>query len=144
MMSGIGVSLIWTTFADMPALNAVVPIERIKSGVLPLKTPLPAISITQISGVPRLDVGMPYSLTFPFAPKLFTTDRIQITVMAKTYPQLKQVMDLVVGSLITLHYNQDDCVVDSTLLDTMGPDVFDIDDEVYSQSVDYIVKYTPL
>ena len=67
-----------------PALVALVPAARVASGTLPNGTPLPAIGITVVSGTDR------HSLKG--AAKVKVTNRIQLTVAAKTYPEKAAVM----------------------------------------------------
>ncbi len=72
--------------ADSP-LVALVPGERIVTGALPQDALLPAISLTDVSGVDR-NVLSPGETRH-------VTDRVQVTVMASNYPAVVQILKLV-------------------------------------------------
>ena len=67
-----------------PALLALVPAVRVISGVVPQGTQLPIISLTDISSTDRD--------TLTRAAVIKVTDRVQVTVMGATYPQVKAVI----------------------------------------------------
>lgn len=118
--------------ANVPLLN-VVPTERIKSGVLPQGIGMPAIGLTDVAGVDRN------------LPKAGAThhviDRVQVTVAAATYTDVKTVLALVrtacrdqVGVIagfnaVTVH------------TDGKGPDFSLPESGLYFQSQDFRVGY---
>jgi len=129
-----GVIVIRSLLAANSALTSQVPASRIMAGVIPLNTALPAISIAQISGVQRPTVGMNEATKF-------YTDRVQVTCMAKTYPVQKQILALVQAACPNTHATVNGVDCDSVIQDTIGPDIFDADQSLYFQSVDFKVTY---
>lgn len=82
-----GVAIIRALLVAHAPLVAMVAADRIKAGVLPLGTTLPAIGITQVSGVDRNIISPRATVT--------VTERVQVTVLAATYVQQKAVIALV-------------------------------------------------
>lgn len=128
-----GVAVIRYLLANDATLTATVPATRIMAGILPINTTLPAISITQISGN-RLEV-------IKHGSNEHITERIQVTVLATTYPQQKTILNLVKSALPATRGTVNSVVVDSIQQDFTGPDLYNDDPVIYEQSVDYFVKY---
>jgi hypothetical protein len=121
--------------AHNSALTAVVPAARIKSGLLPEGTPLPAIAVTHITGMRRKMVNGSIANTF-------CTCRVQITVHATSYPQQKSMLTLVRAALPNTRGSVNGVAVDSILHELDGPDGSDEQAGIYQQSVDYMVRFT--
>ena len=132
MMSG--VAIIRSILAANTALTAQVPATKILAGVIPLNTVLPAISIAQISGVQNNTLGMNGA-------KYLATDRVQVTVMAKTYPTQKQILELVRAACPNTRGIINTFACDSILPDTTGPDIYDSENIIYFQSLDFKVTF---
>ena len=119
--------------ANNAGLTAVVPATAIAAGVVPINAALPAISIVQISGVP---------LNYISTPGEMMIDRVQATVETKTYPQAKQIIALI-RSIFTTYkrgtVNGFNC--DSIAPDMAGPDLYDSQTDIHSQSLDFIVRW---
>jgi hypothetical protein len=130
-----GAEIIWFLLASNSGLLAAVPKARIKSGVLPLDTVLPAISVQVISGSEHNNVPMNSAF-------VLMTNRVQVSVLAKTYADQKSILDLVRSACPNTHGDVNGAAVDSILPDTIGPDLFDAEETVYMQSRDFIVKYS--
>ena len=128
-----GVSVVRYLLANDSTLTVTVPAERIKAGILPINTTLPAISITQISGS-RIDV-------IKHGSNEHVTERVQVTVLGTTYPQQKAILGLVKEALPATRGTVNSVVVDSIEQDFTGPDLYNDDPVIYEQSVDYFVKY---
>jgi hypothetical protein len=128
-----GVAVVRYLLANDATLTATVPGTRIMAGILPINTTLPAISITQISGG-RLGV-------IKHGSNEHITDRVQVTVLATTYPQQKTILNLVKNALPSIRGTINSVVVDSIQQDFTGPDLYNDDPIIYEQSVDYFVKY---
>ena len=128
-----GVSVVRYLLANDSTLTVTVPAARIKAGILPINTTLPAISITQISGN-RIDV-------IKHGSNEHITERVQVTVLATTYPQQKEILELVKHALPATRGTVNSVVVDSIEQDFTGPDLYNDDPVIYEQSVDYFVKY---
>lgn len=130
-MSG-GVKAIVHLLSNNSDLNAVVPATRIMAGPLPQGATLPALAITQVSGTVRHHVAA--------TSVLFRTDRVQVTVLAKTYASQRNVLELVRAAIPRSRGTVHSVNVDSILLELEGPD-FTNDAGVYMGSVDYVINY---
>lgn len=128
-----GVAIVRYKLAQATALTAVVPATRIQAGVLPQNTTLPAISVTLVSGVTGLQVSKPSGLR---------TDRVQITVDAASYPQVRTIFALCRAALPYTRGTVNGIACDSILPDIEGPDGFDDLLKTYFQSQDYIVTWS--
>lgn len=128
-----GVNVIRYTLANNSPLIAVVPATRIMAGVLPLSTTLPAISVRQISGNNLKNIKQTATE--------FVTERIQVSVLATTYPQQKAILALVKAALPSVRATVNSIVVDSISQEFTGPDLYNDDPVIYEQSVDFFVKY---
>lgn len=130
-----GVAIARALLAADAALTAVVPPAQIFAGAIPLNTPLPAISITQTSGSERLTVAMTEA-------KRLATERVQVTVCAKSYPSQKALLALARKALPNARalINGFDC--DSILPGPEGPDLHDPTAGTYEQSQDFFVKFS--
>lgn len=114
-------------------LLAVVPAARILAGALPQGVELPAISVTHISTQRRHTVAPGVSA--------FCTARVQVTVLAATYPSQKAVLALVRAALPRSRGTVNGVKVDSILSDTEGPD-FTNEAGVFLGSHDFIVHFS--
>lgn len=130
-MSGVGI--VWYKLSQSANLTAVVPATRIKAGVLPQATALPAISVTLVSGVTGLQLTKASGLR---------TDRVQITVDALTYPQVRQILALCRAALPYTRGTVNGIACDSILPDIEGPDGFDDLLKTYFQSQDFMVTWS--
>jgi len=117
--------------------------KRIIVGEMPLATVLPAISVVQISSVPRLIVSMNQT-------KTQYTDRVQVNVLVKTplgnppgggYPSLHGILKLVLAACPHVRGIINGIDVDSVLPDFEGPDLSDDVTAILSNSRDFFVKY---
>lgn len=129
-----GVAIIRGLLANNAILLASIPASKIFPGVIPIGTTLPAISISQVSGGQRNTVSMIESTKL-------VTDRVQVTVYAKTYPFQKAYMSLVRSALPNTHGLVNSYVCDSILPDNEGPDFYDDTLVIYEQSQDFMVKF---
>jgi len=131
-----GVSIATQLLVANSALLAVVPAIRIMAGVVPVTTDAPAISLTQVSGVERKTVSMAETTRYK-------TDRVQVTIYAKTYPAVKQIVALVRAAMpVSTGATVAGWPVQSVLHENDGPDFYEDGPNLYSQSVDYMVSYT--
>jgi len=119
--------------ANSAGLTAEVPAARIQAGILPQGTALPLISVSQISSTPLNQVSKTSGLN---------TDRVQITVEATTYVQVRQILALVRAALPYTRATVNSITCDSIVPDTEGPDGFDSNLMCYFQSQDYIITWS--
>lgn len=130
-----GVAIVTYLLAHASAVTAKVPANQITAGATPINTPLPAISVTQISSTQRNIVGMN-------AAKYLVTERVQVTVQAKSYPDQKAILALIRAALPESRGSINGFACDSIVPSSEGPDVYDYEALIYEQSVDFIVKFT--
>ena len=120
--------------AHAPLLVSV-PEARIKAGVLPLGTALPAISVMQISGRDR-------NIVAPVA-TVRVTDRVQVTVLAPDYLVQKSVMKLVRKACRDQRGTVGGYPAVLVLTDGQGPDGLTADGAgICVQTQDFIVSFS--
>ena len=138
-----GVAVIQHLLANDNGVQAVIPAAQIMAGTLPLKTPLPAISVTQVSSMPNKMIRSSESIRQH-------TERVQASVIFRTsqgspsgagYPGLKAAMKLVLAACPGRRGVINGVTVDSIVADIEGPDLSDDVLATYSCSRDFIVKY---
>lgn len=117
---------------DAPLL-AVVPAAKIMAGILPQGTAAPAIAVTHISTLRANAVAA--------TTKEFCTSRVQVTVMASTYPLLKSTLALVRAALPRSRGTVAGIAVDAILGDIEGPDFSD-EAGLFFSSHDFTVTYS--
>lgn len=116
--------------ASYPGVTAIVS-TRIQPAPLPETLALPAIATRHISttDLPTID-ALSYGLT---------RSRIEITVVTKSYPSQKQLLEQV---RLALQYQRGTVAgyqVVSIVRDNVGPDLRDDDKQIFTQSIDFIV-----
>jgi hypothetical protein len=129
-----GVIAIRSLLANNAALIAAVPASKIMAGVIPINTVLPAIGISHISTVERKTVAMNNA-------EVMATERVQVTVEAKSYADQKSILELVRKACPNTHGTVNGIAVDSILPEIAGPDLRDDDLLIFVQSRDFIVKF---
>ncbi len=138
-----GVFAIREKLAAYAPLIAIVPAARIKCGELPLNTAVPAISVMQVSSMPRHTVRLSGS-------KVMHTDLVQVTVLVAGqqtaaagtgYLGLRAVLKLVLAACSHQRAIINTVSVDSILPDIEGPDFPMQDPALLSGSRDFVVKW---
>jgi hypothetical protein len=127
-----GVSAVRWLLANNAALVAMVPAAKIFVGVVPIDTVLPAIAVTQIDGVPMLTVAMTEG-------GKIQTDRVQVTVLSKTYQT--SISAAVLAALQNQAGTVNGTKLDSLLPDAEGPDLFDDTAVIYERSRDFFARW---
>lgn len=124
---------VYSLLAAAPAVTALVAM-RIYPGQLPEGQPPPALVIEHISSVRlgRLDAQAP---THP------TQTRMQVNLLAATYPQLKALRDAVTAALQFQRGALGGGVVIAILPDQAGPDLVDAGLGVFFQPLDFLVVH---
>lgn len=128
-----GVAIVRALLVAHAPLTAHVPTTRIQAGVLPQGTTLPAVSITDISGVDR-------NIVNPLT-TVRVTDRIQVTVMASNYVQQKDLLKLVRKACRDKRGVIAGFKGTVVLTDVKGPDLLGTDTGIFMQSQDFRVFY---
>lgn len=110
--------------------------DRIYPVPLPQGCTLPAIAVEHVSTIEltTVDANSAYGLV---------RSRIQVTVLAKTYPEQKTLLDEVRKACNYQRGTFNGVRVQQVLRDTVGPDGYSTENEreVYSQSIDFQVTH---
>lgn len=112
---------------------ARVPEAQIISGDVPVNAPMPALSLKEISSVPIGAIDAQ-------AERSIVVTRVQVMVMAKTYPEVKPLRDLVRQACNFQRGSLGEVDVISIERDTIGPDLQD-DAGNHFQSIDFKVTH---
>jgi len=128
-----GVAVIRYMLTNNAPLIAVVTADKIKAGVVPINTALPAISIRQISGVEHELIKR--------GANQFVTERIQVSVLASTYPTQKSILNLIRSAVVSTRGTVNTFSVDSITHEGDGPDLYNDDPVIYEQSIDFMVRF---
>lgn len=128
-----GVAIIRSILANNGNLVSAVTSDKIIAGTAPINTLLPVVTVTQISGIE-------YQLIKQIGVQL-VSDRVQVTVLANSYVQQKQLLELVRASVQSTRGTVNGFAVDSIVRQIDGPDLYSDDPVMYEQSIDYIVRF---
>lgn len=128
-----GVIIARRLLTDSAAVVAVVTAARIIAGVLPQGTALPAIAVTDVSSTDRQ--------TVKGAVLILVTERVQVTVIAATYPDVKILMKLVRSACRDKVGTVGAFTGTTCHLDSKGPDFIDPDVGFFMQSQDLRVTF---
>lgn len=129
-----GTAVIRYLLANAVAVTAVVPAARIRAGELPINTELPGIAVTSISGQPLNFIRNPSRQTI--------TERVQVNVLAHSYPTVKQVLALVLAACPSQRGTVNGVAVIDIVPDFVGPDLYAESINMHSQSRDFFVRWT--
>jgi hypothetical protein len=114
-------------------LTTLVPTVRIAAGNLPQGTVLPAISLMSVSSVDR-NIPAP-------GPKRRVIERVQVTVLARTYPETKAIL-AAIRTAAADQMPQIDGLSDVTVhTDSAGPDFLDEETGIHMQTQDLRVSF---
>ena len=128
-----GVIAVRTLLVTDTGMTALVPEARIAAGMLPQGTDLPAISLMSVSSVDR-NISAP-------GPKRRVTERVQVTVLAATYRQVKAILAAVRRAAADQMPTIDGLFDLTVHTDTAGPDFLDEDTGIHMQSQDLRVSF---
>ena len=138
-----GVAVIRYLLVNYAALTTIVPSTRIRAGVLPLNTVLPAIAINQIDSTPRLTLGMNEAYRY-------VTDRVQVTTLIKSgdsapsgndYGGLIAIMKLLPKACPNQRGTINGVDVQCIVPEMEGPDLVGEDTGILSRGRDFLVSY---
>lgn len=128
-----GVIAVRTLLVTDTGMTALVPEARIAAGMLPQGTNLPAISLMSVSSVDR-NISAP-------GPKRRVTERVQVTVLAATYRQVKAILAAVRRAAADQMPTIDGLFDVTVHTDTAGPDFLDEETGIHMQSQDLRVSF---
>lgn len=114
-------------------VTALVPVARIAAGMLPQGVDLPAISLMSVSTVDR-NIPAP-------GPKRRVTERVQVTVLARTYPETKAILSAVRGAAADQMPAIDGLTDVTVRTDSAGPDFLDEETGIHMQTQDFRVSF---
>lgn len=131
-----GVAIILHLLANDAGVLALVDDTEVMAGVLPLSTPLPALSATSVSSVDEniLKPGV----------KRRVTERVQVTGYGANYPSLKDVMKAAkraCADKMPTVTGASEIVVHT---DAAGPDFMDENAAIYLGTQDFRVSFNEL
>ncbi len=129
-----GVAAVRQVLIADAALIALVPATRIAAGVLPLDTALPAISVSSIGSNDR---NLPSPGTYRHV-----SERVQVTVMAATYPSQKAILKAVRHAAADQFPTVSDINAVTIHTETAGPDFMDEAASIYLGSQDFRVTFS--
>lgn len=110
-----------------------VPKARIYPSLIPLNTTLPAIAYMLVSSTEQTAIGLTTN-------KL--RSRVQVTIAANTYPQVKEIAALVVSACNHKQGTFNGVKTDSVIFDIAGTDFRDDDVGVYYSTIDFRIAYS--
>jgi len=128
-----GVIAVRTLLVGDTGVTALVSEARIAAGMLPQGTVLPAISLMSVSSVDR-NISAP-------GPKRRVTERVQVTVLAATYRQVKAILAAVRRATADQMPTIDGLFDVTVHTDTAGPDFLDEETGIHMQSQDLRVSF---
>ena len=114
-------------------VTALVPNARIAAGMLPQGTDLPAISLMSVSSVDR-NISAP-------GPKRRVTERVQVTVLARTYPEVKAIIAAVRNAAADRMPAINGLADVTVHTDSAGPDFLDEETGIHMQTQDFRVSF---
>lgn len=114
-------------------VTALVPPERIAAGTLPQGTALPAIALMSISSVDR-NVPSP-------GPKRRVTERVQVTVLARAYPEAKAIIAAIRGAAADQMPAIGGLTEVTVHTDSAGPDFLDEETGIHMHAQDFRVAF---
>lgn len=129
-----GTAVIHYLLENYSAVTTLVPADDIHDGLVQEGDPLPAIGIETIGARPRLDIPMA-------APGRMITERVRVHVMDTAKANVKTVMHLLMAACPNQRSTVNTIVVDSILPDLQGPEFFNPKARIYTESMDFIVKW---
>lgn len=114
-------------------VTLLVPAVRIVAGMIPQGTTLPAISLMSVSSTDR---NIPSS-----GPKRHVTERVQVTVLAASYPQAKSLIAAVRAAAADRMPVIDGLTQVTVHTDSAGPDFLDEATDIHMQTQDFRVAF---
>ena len=114
-------------------VTSLVPVARIAAGMLAQGTDLPAISLMSVSSVDR-------NVPAPGA-KRRVTERVQVTVVARTYPEVKAIIAAVRQAAADQMPTINGLTDVTVHTDSAGPDFLDEETGIHMQTQDFRVSF---
>lgn len=128
-----GVIAIRSLLVGDTGVTALVPAVRIVAGMLPQGTSLPAISLMSVNSTDR-NIAAP-------GPKRRVTERVQVTVLAASYPAAKALIRAVRAAAADRMPGIDGLTDVTVHTDSAGPDFLDKETGIHMQTQDFRVSF---
>jgi len=128
-----GVITVRTLLVGDAGMTALVPAARIVAGTIPQGTALPAISLMSVSSVDR-NIPVP-------GPKRRVTERVQVTVLAASYPAAKAIIRAVRAAAADQMPIIDGLSDVTVHTESAGPDFLDEETGIHMQAQDFRVSF---
>ncbi|UNK78120.1 DUF3168 domain-containing protein [Sphingopyxis granuli] len=128
-----GVIVVRSLLVADTGVTALVPAVRIVAGMLPQGTLLPAISLMSVSSTDR-NIAAP-------GPKRRVTERVQVTVLAASYPAAKAIMRAARAAAADRMPAIDGLTDVTVHTDSAGPDFLDEETGIHMQTQDFRVSF---
>ena len=128
-----GVIAVRSLLVGETGLTVLVPPERIAAGTLPQGTALPAIALTCVGSTDR-------NIISP-GPKRRVTERVQVTVLARAYPEAKTILAAVRAAAADQMPAIDGLTEVTVHTDSAGPDFLDEETGIHMQTQDFRVSF---
>ncbi|MEX6725898.1 tail completion protein gp17 [Parapedomonas caeni] len=128
-----GVIVVRSLLVADTGVTALVPAVRIGAGMLAQGTSLPAISLMSVSSTDR-NIHAP-------GPKRRVTERVQVTVLAASYPAAKAVMRAARAAAADRMPAIDGLTDVTVHTDSAGPDFLDEETGIHMQTQDFRVSF---
>ncbi|WP_374526738.1 DUF3168 domain-containing protein [Novosphingobium sp.] len=128
-----GVIAVRTLLVTDVGLTALVPAAQIVASTLPQGTSLPAIALMGVSSVDR-NIPAP-------GPKRRVTERVQVTVLAASYPAAKTIIRAVRAAAADRMPAIDGLTDVTVHTESAGPDFLDEATGIHMQTQDFRVSF---
>ncbi len=125
--------VVYTLLSGSPAVTALVA-NRVYPGRVPQNSAMPVISYQLVSSVEVLPINAAAGGTL-------LRSRVQVTVMARTYTEVKAVQEAVRQALLFQSGLIAGVRVNGIVRDLIGPDDIDLELGLYMQPVDYMLVH---
>ena len=128
-----GVIAVRSLLVSDAGLTLLVPPERIAAGTLPQGTALPAITLMSIGSEDR-------NILVP-GPKRRVSERVQVTVLARAYPEAKAIIAAVRAAAADRMPAIEGLSDVTVQTDSAGPDFLDEETGIHMQTQDFRVSF---
>lgn len=128
-----GVIVVRSLLVADTGVTALVPAVRIAAGMLPHGTSLPVISLMSVSSTDR-------NIPAPGTTRR-VTERVQVTVLARTYPEAKSLIAAVRAAAADRMPVVDGLTDVTVHTDSAGPDFLDEETGIHMQTQDFRVSF---
>lgn len=124
--------VIYNLLSTNTALIAVVPKTRIYAGLVPIDATYPALCYNLVSSFDNNAIGLT---------TIKSRSRVQVTVVAKSYPDVKRIAKLVKTACNLKQGVFNNVVTDSVIMDNIGADYRDDETGVFYSTVDFNIVH---